>query len=105
MGSVRVAIVGVGNCASSLVQGVEYYRDADPASRVRWTRFNRRLAAEHGKPWGLGSLGPEFANYDPAARVFNPESHISGEWLRVPDHEPRAPDRRCPWQCGRDKSD
>ena len=36
MGShpIRVAIVGVGNCASSLVQGVEYYRNADPASRV-----------------------------------------------------------------------
>jgi len=34
MGSVRVAIVGVGNCASSLIQGVEYYRDADPNSRV-----------------------------------------------------------------------
>jgi myo-inositol-1-phosphate synthase len=34
MGSVRVAIVGVGNCASSLVQGVHYYRDADPAGRV-----------------------------------------------------------------------
>jgi myo-inositol-1-phosphate synthase len=34
MGSVRVAIVGAGNCASSLVQGVEYYKDADPASRV-----------------------------------------------------------------------
>jgi len=28
MGSIRVAIVGVGNCASSLVQGVEYYKDA-----------------------------------------------------------------------------
>jgi myo-inositol-1-phosphate synthase len=28
-GKVRVAIVGVGNCASSLVQGVQYYRDAD----------------------------------------------------------------------------
>ncbi|MBV9538791.1 MAG: inositol-3-phosphate synthase [Acidisphaera sp.] len=27
MGKVRVAIVGVGNCASSLVQGVEFYRD------------------------------------------------------------------------------
>jgi myo-inositol-1-phosphate synthase len=27
-GRVRVAIVGVGNCASSLVQGVHYYRDA-----------------------------------------------------------------------------
>ncbi|MER5998200.1 inositol-3-phosphate synthase [Nonomuraea angiospora] len=34
MGSVRVAIVGVGNCASSLVQGVHYYRDADPDTRV-----------------------------------------------------------------------
>ena len=34
MGSVRVAIIGVGNCASSLVQGVQYYRDADPAARV-----------------------------------------------------------------------
>jgi myo-inositol-1-phosphate synthase len=27
-GKVRVAIVGVGNCASALVQGVQYYRDA-----------------------------------------------------------------------------
>src|SRR5690348_18332498 len=34
MGSVRVAIVSVGNCASSLVQGVEYYSDAAPDSRV-----------------------------------------------------------------------
>ncbi|MBT2226355.1 inositol-3-phosphate synthase [Nonomuraea sp. NEAU-A123] len=34
MGSVRVAIVGVGNCASSLVQGVHYYKDADPDIRV-----------------------------------------------------------------------
>jgi myo-inositol-1-phosphate synthase len=31
---VRVAVVGVGNCAASLVQGVQYYRDADPAARV-----------------------------------------------------------------------
>ena len=34
MGSVRVAIVGVGNCASSLIQGVEYYKNADPGDRV-----------------------------------------------------------------------
>jgi myo-inositol-1-phosphate synthase len=34
MGSVRVAIAGVGNCAASLVQGVEYYKDADPGSKV-----------------------------------------------------------------------
>jgi myo-inositol-1-phosphate synthase len=31
---VRVAIVGVGNCASSLVQGVQYYQDADPNANV-----------------------------------------------------------------------
>ncbi|WP_312718226.1 inositol-3-phosphate synthase [Mobilicoccus sp.] len=34
MGSIRVAIAGVGNCASALVQGVQYYRDADPAETV-----------------------------------------------------------------------
>jgi len=31
---IRVAIVGVGNCAASLVQGVHYYRDADPESTI-----------------------------------------------------------------------
>lgn len=31
---VRVGIVGVGNCASSLVQGIEYYKDADAADDV-----------------------------------------------------------------------
>src|SRR5690349_12955481 len=34
MGSVRVALVGVGNCATSLIQGVHYYRDADPETTV-----------------------------------------------------------------------
>ena len=29
MGSVRVAIIGVGNCASALVQGTQYYKTAD----------------------------------------------------------------------------
>jgi myo-inositol-1-phosphate synthase len=32
--TIRVAIVGVGNCSSSLVQGVEYYKDAAPGSHV-----------------------------------------------------------------------
>ena len=31
---VRVAIIGVGNCANSLLQGVEYYKDADRDSFV-----------------------------------------------------------------------
>jgi myo-inositol-1-phosphate synthase len=33
-GKVRVAIVGVGNCANSLIQGITYYKDADPAEEV-----------------------------------------------------------------------
>lgn len=34
MSTIRVAVVGVGNCASSLIQGVEYYKDADPSGFV-----------------------------------------------------------------------
>jgi myo-inositol-1-phosphate synthase len=34
MSTVRVAIAGVGNCASSLIQGVSYYRDANPDDTV-----------------------------------------------------------------------
>jgi myo-inositol-1-phosphate synthase len=34
MSTVRVAIAGVGNCASSLVQGISYYRDARPGEEV-----------------------------------------------------------------------
>src|SRR5919109_3061579 len=31
---VRVALIGVGNCANSLLQGVEYYKDASPDDTV-----------------------------------------------------------------------
>ncbi len=31
---VRVALIGVGNCANSLVQGVQFYKDADPEEFV-----------------------------------------------------------------------
>ncbi|MEX1263212.1 MAG: inositol-3-phosphate synthase [Actinomycetota bacterium] len=34
MSTVRIAIIGVGNCASSLVQGLTYYKDADPSEDV-----------------------------------------------------------------------
>ena len=34
MNTVRLAIVGVGNCASSLIQGLEYYKDAAPEDTV-----------------------------------------------------------------------
>src|SRR5438270_7714112 len=31
---IRVAIVGVGNCASALIQGLEFYKDAEPSEKV-----------------------------------------------------------------------
>ena len=34
MKEIRVAIVGVGNCASSLIQGVEFYKDVDDSSSL-----------------------------------------------------------------------
>jgi endoglucanase len=46
---------------------------ADLASRVRWTRFNRKLAEELGLPWAIWSFAPIFAIYDLSARAFNPQ--------------------------------
>jgi myo-inositol-1-phosphate synthase len=34
MSKIRLAIAGVGNCASSLAQGIEHYENADPADQV-----------------------------------------------------------------------
>jgi myo-inositol-1-phosphate synthase len=34
MGKIKVALAGIGNCSSSLVQGVQYYKDADPTGEV-----------------------------------------------------------------------
>ena len=42
---VRVAVIGVGNCANSLLQGVHYYQDADPDQFVRPRRCTSTSAA------------------------------------------------------------
>ncbi len=34
MSKIKVAIVGLGNCANSLIQGVEYYKNADVNAEV-----------------------------------------------------------------------
>jgi len=46
MGKIKIAIVGVGNCASSLVQGIEYYKNASP---------DEASGLMH---WDLGGYGP-----------------------------------------------
>ena len=33
-GEIRVAIIGVGNCANSLIQGITYYKDAENKSAI-----------------------------------------------------------------------
>ena len=39
MGHVKIAIVGVGNCASALVQGIHYYRSRPPEAAIGLTRW------------------------------------------------------------------
>ena len=34
MSQIRLAIAGIGNCANSLIQGLEYYKDANPSDEV-----------------------------------------------------------------------
>jgi myo-inositol-1-phosphate synthase len=46
MAKIRIAIVGVGNCASSLVQGIHYYAGRDP---------ERAVGLMHGR---IGGFGP-----------------------------------------------
>lgn len=50
MGKIRIAVVGVGNCASSLLQGIEYYRQAN----------------ESGSRDALGLMHYEVGPYSPA---------------------------------------
>ena len=35
-GKIRIAIAGIGNCASSLLQGLEYYRSLPPGGEQSW---------------------------------------------------------------------
>ncbi len=46
MGTIRIAIVGIGNCASSLVQGLEYYREGanDTVGLMHWEMGGYRPA-------------------------------------------------------------
>ncbi|MEB4614877.1 inositol-3-phosphate synthase, partial [Leucobacter sp. M11] len=44
--TVKVALAGIGNCVSSLVQGVEYYRDAADDTAIPGL-MHTRLAGHH----------------------------------------------------------
>jgi len=40
MAKIKIAIAGIGNCASSLIQGLEYYKDADPEDVIGLMHYN-----------------------------------------------------------------
>ena len=51
MGKIRVAIIGVGNCASSLIQGIEYYKNAKDTDAKRLTeQFIKKYGKKQEKP-------------------------------------------------------
>lgn len=53
---VRVAIIGVGNCASSLVQGIQFYKDsADDAlvPGIMHARLGAIISVISNSPWAL----------------------------------------------------
>ena len=72
---VRVAIIGVGNCASSLVQGIEYYKDAKPDEFVP--------GLMHVVPGGYHVR--DVVVHRPTARPARPQatSFWRNEWLRA----------------------
>ena len=40
MGKIRIAIVGMGNCASALVQGIHYYQNQTPDQAIGLMHYN-----------------------------------------------------------------
>ena len=54
--SIRVAIAGVGNCASSLVQGVEYYKDTKDEDKIPGLMHNNFGGDDLHNPLGSGNI-------------------------------------------------
>ncbi len=116
-GKVRVAIVGVGNCANSFIQGVTYYQDADPTEQVpglmhvdlggyhvRDIEFVAAFDIDSEKVgkdlseaiWSGQNDTIKFADVQRARREGAP-GHDSRRARQVPeaeDHEGARPDRR-----------
>ena len=111
--TVNVAIIGVGNCASSLVQGVQYYKDAArtspgarpdarrprrlprPRHRVH-RRLRRRRHARSARTWPRrSSPSPTTRSSSPTCRTWASPVH-RGHDPRRPRQVPLRGDRRRP---------
>ena len=118
---VRVAIVGVGNCASSFVQGVEYYKDADPAqARTRAdARGPRRLPrprhrvhrrVRHRRGQGRqgpvrGDLGGPEQHDEVRGRAEPRRAGLPRDDARRPRQVPQAEDHQGPGRDRRHRAD
>jgi myo-inositol-1-phosphate synthase len=71
MGKIRVAIVGIGNCASSLIQGIHYYKDAPDEDAAN----------------GVGLLHPEIQGYRPGDTEVVAAIDIDARKVGRPLHE------------------
>jgi myo-inositol-1-phosphate synthase len=51
MGIIRVSIIGVGNCAPSLIQGIEYYKNIKDTDAKRLTeQFIKKYRKKQERP-------------------------------------------------------
>ena len=100
MGKINVAIIGVGNCASSLVQGVHFYRtpsdeEVDPRAHARQPRrlshqrhqLRRRLRHRQEQ----GRQGPVGGHLHAAEQHLQVRDVPHDGRARAPRHDPRRP--------------
>ena len=93
MSSIRVAIAGVGNCAASLVQGVHFYRDADPSETVPGLMHVRFGDYHVAKDIGWALTGTPVATRSNTPRP--PAKPIAIDPMRAPTT--MAPSRMMRW--------
>ncbi len=81
MSPIRVAIVGVGNCASSLIQGIHYYRDKTPENAVGLMH------------WRIGEYGPSDSKSSPPSTSMR--AKLDGMSTKQSSRCPTAPTVFC----------
>lgn len=102
VGSIKVAIIGVGNCACAFVQGIEYYQDVAPHERVPGL-MNARLADYHvgdidvvcafdidERKIGRDAGEAIFAKPNTMKRVLEGDLHLDAPVYLGPEEDPRS---------------
>ena len=84
--TIRLAIAGIGNCASSLLQGLEYYKNADPNVEVPGPDACGSRRVPHPRHRGRGCVRCRCRQGGPR--------HRQGQLLRPEQHHPLCPGRR-----------